>query len=285
MSFTLNASAARPHDGDVVSLCWAPGRGVFSGGEDGIVKVWDEKLSLIGSVPAGSYSVYDIVYHNDSLYTCSYDGKISIWSPPKSGDTEWAAKAVLEGHMEGVRRMRFSGDVLYSGDEQGVVIEWINDEKKRIFNILEEIWDLWVIDTTMYTVRDKDISITEIKAKNTFSSKGTLEGRGPMCLIDDHIYCITRDGMGIMGYGKADDKYPKLDTLTGHERIINALTGKNHMLFSAGWDGKVKAWDIRTMKCTATYDAKENINCLTVTDNMTLYAGGSNGVFIGLQFN
>ncbi|XP_071450524.1 myosin heavy chain kinase B [Hetaerina americana] len=284
MSLTLLANAARPHDGDVVSLCTEEGR-VFSGGEDGVIKIWDEKLTLVGSISAYSYSVYDIVYRKGSLYTCSYDGKINIWSAPKTGENVWPAKKTLEGHLEGIRRIRFFDNAMYSGDEQGVVIEWIDDEKKRVFNLLEEIWDLWVVDTILYTVRDKDISITDIKAKNTFSSKGTLEGRGPMCLMDGNIYSITRDGLGILCYGKPSDSYSKLDTLTGHEKIINALVGKNNMLFSAGWDGKIKAWDTRTMKCAATYEATDNINCLCVNENMTVYAGGSNGIFIGLQLN
>lgn len=283
MSLSVIASAQRPHDGDVISICSSGGR-VFSGGEDGLVKVWDEKLNQTGEIRVSTYSVYDMAYKGENLYTCTYDGKITIWNPPKPNEKEWTTQAILEGHLESIRRIRFKDDdTLYSGDESGVIIEWIKNEKGRVFNLLEEIWDLWVAEDTLYTVRDKDVVITNIKGKNTFTSKGTFEGRGPMHLMDGKLYCLTRDGLNITAYAINGDKFQNIGSLKGHERIINTLAGRDNMLFSGGWDGLIKSWDVRTLQQIASYDAKDCINCLSLNENMTLYAGGSNGIFVGLK--
>lgn len=59
--------------------------------------------------------------------------------------------------------------------------------------------------TNLYTVRDSDVVITDIKPGiQSYSTKGTFEGRAPMVLVGGndathkkYVACSTRDGKGL----------------------------------------------------------------------------------------
>lgn len=65
--------------------------------------------------------------------------------------------------------------------------------------------------TSLYTVRDLDVVITDIKPGiMSYTTKGTVEGCAPLLLfgptVDGHkkyLACITRDGKGIFLYDNA----------------------------------------------------------------------------------
>jgi WD40 repeat protein len=53
--------------------------------------------------------------------------------------------------------------------------------------------------------------------------------------------------------------------LRGHKKGINVIRNHNNWLVTAGCDGVIKFWDLRTSLCVKTVEAhQEEITCLEV---------------------
>lgn len=84
--------------------------------------------------------------------------------------------------------------------------------------------------TTLYTVRDLDVVVTDIKPGiQSYSTKGTFVGRTPLVLVggnDEHkkfVACATRDGKGLAIYHN-DAPFKNVWT-----QLVSANPNKNRM--------------------------------------------------------
>ncbi|XP_065341686.1 myosin heavy chain kinase A [Cloeon dipterum] len=268
------------HQGDIEAVACHQGK-VYSGADDGIIKVWNETdLSYVTEVKAHESLVYALAVIGDSLYSACNDGTIKIWRLPslEPGPT-------LTSHQEAVRRIRAmpSGDVI-SGDECGMMQVWSGENAKRGYEpIGEEIWDL-VVDSEgfVYTARDRDISVWLLSEQSSFTqNKATFPGRAPMTIVNDNVYYMTRDGRTVEAVGTAKNKYAKIATMKGHNQIVNCMTHTDKYLFTAGWDNHVRVWDLQTHKCYANVDAGVYINAMeSNADGSAVFAGGANSLLV-----
>nr|CAD7205220.1 unnamed protein product [Timema douglasi] len=140
-----------------------------------------------------------VVFHlatiGDTLYTCSNDGTIKAWDI----DTLEHKKTLLQYDSEVWRFFAAQGR-LYAGDVQGTVRVYENDELMRIYDLTEEVRDMAVSTQLLYTVRDRDLVITELLPgpKGRAVTRQTIEGSSPMCLVGDMICFVSRSARDIL---------------------------------------------------------------------------------------
>lgn len=113
--------------------------------------------------------------------------------------------------------MYCEGDVLYTGDDKGVVSNWENDKMIFKYNLVEEVKGLAVEQEWIYTVRDLDVVISQVVSGKSgkYSTKAVIQGKSPLCLLQPveekrHKYLAFADrtGKGItLVLNSAADKF------------------------------------------------------------------------------
>jgi hypothetical protein len=53
-------------------------------------------------------------------------------------------------------------DVLFSGDDKGIITKWIEGKLICKYNMVEEVRGLAIENKNMYSIRDRDLTITEV---------------------------------------------------------------------------------------------------------------------------
>ncbi|KAF4531517.1 hypothetical protein B566_EDAN004113 [Ephemera danica] len=273
------------HLGDIECvLCY--GDKVYTGADDGVVKVWTQDLEPVTEIQAHQYMVYHLAVSNDGtvMYSCSNDGSIHSWKLP---NLEEGPKLVA--HNDAVRKMRVLPDgTLASGDEIGMVCLWPNGggNPRRLDFMGEEIWDLQIDGDLIYTARDRDLVVSQAPEKlKSVLTKATIPGRAPICLVKNRVYFVSREGSNILVHADhtAEKKWEKLTEMKGHEMIINALrpSKTGAFLYSGGYDNSVRIWDLATHEAVIEVPLDSYVNCLCAgADDNTLYAGGANSLLV-----
>ncbi|XP_066993199.1 myosin heavy chain kinase C [Anabrus simplex] len=280
MKITASVTEGDRHLKDVYSLLFYNGK-LYSSSEDGKVKVWGTDLRLQGVIDAHKSVVYHIAAIKDTIYSCSNDGTVKAWDI----NTLKHKKTLMNSEDE-ISRLFVADGVLYAGDDQGCITVFENDEVKLVYNLVEEVRDFAVVGNLIYTIRDRDLVITEMlpgESKRVVT-RHTMEGSSPMCIVGNKLCFATRTASAIAVYdNNKEAHYKYLAELQGHSMIINALCGNNSTLYSGSWDKTVKQWDLETCKCTATGELDYCINALAIGPQGEVYAGGANGLISRLD--
>lgn len=138
----------------------------------------------------------------DQLYTSSRDGTTRFFRTPLKNDHN---EVILQTVTDDITQLICVKDVLFSGDDKGIITKWYNNKVGCQYNIMEEVKSMWVENDILYTVRNTDAVITDITPGiMNYSTKGTIPGRAPLALIgpivDGHkkyLVFTTRDGKGV----------------------------------------------------------------------------------------
>lgn len=108
-----------------------------------------------------------------------------------------------------------SNGVLWSGDDKGVVIKWVDRKIAFKYNIVEEVRSMCVENSLLYTARDLDAVVTDLGHSKTgqYVCIGTIPGRAPLALIGPEVVSgegdkaqkkrkwlvfVSRDGKGLL---------------------------------------------------------------------------------------
>lgn len=117
------------------------------------------------------------------LYSSSCDGTIRYFERP----LEDSASTVLmrTEHDEIGALYCVDDSTMFSGDDKGVVIKWVNNKITFKYNIVEEVRSMVVENSVLYTARDLDAVITDLGRSKTgqYVTIGTIPGRAPLALI------------------------------------------------------------------------------------------------------
>ncbi|TNF46298.1 MAG: hypothetical protein EP305_11560 [Bacteroidetes bacterium] len=118
------------HEGGSTSVSFIGDDRLITGGKDALLKSWDlENDTLLKSIPAHNYVIYDILKLNDELWaTCSRDKTIKIWD---SGFEKVIQRIELKsgGHRHSVNALTFiSSNEFASCSDDGKIIVWMLEQ-------------------------------------------------------------------------------------------------------------------------------------------------------------
>lgn len=137
------------------------------------------------------------------LYSSSCDGTIRYFQNPLLSNI---STILMKTEYDEIGALVCVDEILYSGDDKGVVIKWINNQITFKYNLVEEVRSMAVENTIIYTARDLDCVITDLLGSKTgqYVTINTLPGRAPLALIGPlendrrkYLVFVTRDGKGI----------------------------------------------------------------------------------------
>ncbi|XP_063227807.1 F-box and WD repeat domain-containing 11-A-like isoform X3 [Bacillus rossius redtenbacheri] len=279
---TATVSETDKHSNDVTGLCFHDGK-LYSAAEDGKVKVWTPELRKLAEFRAHDSAVFHLAALGDQLYTCSNDGSaVQAWDAA-SGER----RTTLLGGGAEVWRLHAHDGKLYAGDAQGVVRIWSGDVLVRSFELTEEVRGLAVQGNLIYTVRDRDLVITETLAgeKSGPVTRQTIEGSSPLCLVGTRVCFASRSGVDILVHDNSKEtRFKQLGIIKAHDMIMNALCGEGETtLYSGGYDGKLKKWDLSTLQSLGECPVAPCINAICAGTTGTVYVGASGGYIARIQ--
>lgn len=173
-------------------------------------------MKLLRDIPAHASYIYALALDSQGkLYSSCCDGTINLFEKPLESDD---SKKLLECGDD-LLSLVVDNDILYCGDDKGVVTTFENGKIKLRFNLVEEVKSLAVMNKYIYSIRDNDLTITEClegKSKKPafnraitdllsvvgvlekYVTKATIPGKSPVILFDNKsLICIlTREGTG-----------------------------------------------------------------------------------------
>ena len=141
---------------------------------------------------------------NGVLYSSSCDGSIKYWEKPLLEQDNSSILMKTDNDVIGALAC-VDGD-LFTGDDKGVVIRWINNKIGLKYNLIEEVKSFAIENTWLYTARDLDAVITDLLNSQTgkYVTLEVIPGRDPVLLMGPvkdkrtkYLVFATRDGKGI----------------------------------------------------------------------------------------
>lgn len=159
---------------------------------------------LVKDIEAHESYIYAMTVNSKGrLYSSSCDGTIKYFENPLESDQH---TVLMRTEHDEIAALYCVDEVLYSGDDKGVVIRWVDNKITFKYNIVEEVRSIFVEHTWLYTARDLDAVVTDLLGSKTgqYATIGTIPGRAPLALIGPteadrrkYLVFITRDGKGI----------------------------------------------------------------------------------------
>lgn len=159
-----------------------------------ISKVWEEDLKKVTEIKAHATTVYCLAADGDSLYSCSNDGAIKAWN---LNDLKEKG-TILQLEAGEIYKIFTQNGLLYSSDEQGTVRVHAGKSIKNIYNLFEPLKDILVVNNLLYTVRDLDVVVTEMKGKLNLLLK----------LLLIYFVCRTRSFSTRENFGRQSSNLP-----------------------------------------------------------------------------
>lgn len=145
-------------------------------------KIWDTDLNLIKTLDSHEAYIYAIVANSSGkIYSSSCDGLVKFMEAPFNNEN---VKELLRCD-DVIQSMYCDGDILYTGDDKGVVTKWENDKIFFKYNLVEEVKTLAANGSLIYTARNLDMVVSEIVAGKSgkYATKFVFPGKSPLALL------------------------------------------------------------------------------------------------------
>jgi len=109
--------------------------------------------------------------------------------------------------------------------------------------------------------------------------RNSIPGRGPLLTIGGRLLCIDRNENVINIHDLEKSGNALVQSLKGHDAIINAITAVNdgNRLVTGAGDKSVIVWNLENFNQEGKVDLEGYVNALASTpDGNTVYAAGEN---------
>jgi len=258
------------HGGDCEAIT-VYGDFVVTGADDGKIKIWDRDLKLLREVQASEDPIQRVVVSNNIVFGLSY-------REVKGFDFESLAPknlAILPFKKD-ARCLKAYGDFFYVGDDVGHIHQFeLNGLLAGKTELMEPLFDLYMTPERIFSVRDRGITVSELRRSGNVSVASTLRGSYPMTIWNDFLASAEQeDTSNIVVYNK--DTYKKIYDIQGHEMIIQCMCGWDNWLASGSYDKKLKLWDMNNGKLAAEVELPYFV--------MSAATSGDGCVYVGLKF-
>ncbi|XP_055384483.1 uncharacterized protein LOC129614110 [Condylostylus longicornis] len=235
------------HKGDITCLAFVNGY-LFSGGQDGFVKIWDENLNL-----KPSQDIYSSIENPIQALFCHGE---SIWAGDGVGNLfnfENFERAQHFEMVEEIKGLAIDDKLIYT----------IRDNDLCISEIIPER-GLYIVKAVVPGKSPLKLFGAYINAKRSLLATVSRDGKGINVLNN----CPHRDFVKMWHIDNA------------HETIINALSGNENTLFSGSYNGTIKVWsnvnDVGKLYGELNIGSCINSLCHGPDDH-TVFAGTSDG--------
>ncbi|XP_055613432.1 uncharacterized protein LOC129759896 [Uranotaenia lowii] len=287
------------HLSDITAIVFSQEH-IFTAGGDGKVKVWTQDLTLKKEIAVHEAWIYAMVVDSKGqIYTSSCDGTIRCLINPIQSDE---VKELLKCSDEIESLFVDNKDNLYSGDDKGIITMWVDQRIKFKFNLVEEVRSMAIQNNFIYSIRDNDLTITEVLESSNvgrYMTKACIPGKCPVALcgpcensVNSNVAIATRDGLGLtLIDNNKKNSFSVLWTKENvHSMIINCLLGANQYLYTAGYDGFVKQWtNLDSKEPLLAGEVNTGGGCVNAiclgSDVSTVYSGGGDGVLRLVKFS
>ncbi|XP_037301769.1 uncharacterized protein LOC119192020, partial [Manduca sexta] len=168
------------------------------------------------------------------------------------------------------------------------VILYENNVEKPEYNVLEEVKDLWFSEPYLFTARDLDVTVTEIKpeeSKTKFITRHTMEGRAPLRISGSRLLILARGGNNLrMHDASIETTFKVLHEVKVSDMIVTSLTTSNNDVWTGGWDGCIRRWKISGDKLepAGEISVQACINAIVANEN-SVYAAVSGGKIVHVK--
>jgi len=230
------------HADAIGALAYSPdGQTLVSGGFDKTIKFWNPTSGELVRTLAGHTGwVMSLAFSHDgqTLASGSYDRSIRLWNVADGSE-----RMKLSGHTGSARALAFSHDdkLLASGSAD-------------------------------HTVRLWDVASGQQQAVLT-GHEGAV--RGVAFAPFDRLLASGAEDQKIKLWSVESRQL--VDTLTGHTDAVSAVAFARGTLVSAGWDNRLRTWDVAEGKMHSELDTDFAIAAMAVAPggNRLLTAGGT----------
>ncbi|MFX1266214.1 MAG: WD40 repeat domain-containing protein, partial [Promethearchaeota archaeon] len=289
-----------------VRAVFADEKYLYSGGRDGIIRVWDRKSWELVSVLEGhTVQIHSLTSDSRHTYSGSGDGLVRVW------DKENLSLVETLDHGVGVWRVFVDDKYLYSNTEERLVHVW---DRATLTPVTTLRWPggvvgVWSDDKYIFT--GSNAGVVLVWNKTTFDLRKRLEGHDTEALVfadDTHLYSASkyearvwdRETLAPLGTLKDDDiggiwadernlytsrsswftggpiqvwdkeTLTQSKTLEGHTGVVNSLFADDTYIYSASEDNTVRVWDRETMPLVAPPGHSRRISSVW-SDDQYLY--------------
>lgn len=234
------------HSGSVRALAVGLDDKVYTGSDDGTVRVWSLNDSF--RVPVKVFHCFPsavsaiAVGHDGKLYTGSqHIVHVRVWSTPSTPPMR------LQGHQSGVTALAVGHDgKVYSGSTDTTVRVWSADSGEHLWTLEGHTRAIraLVIATNGRVVSASSDRTIRVWASDNGAHLHTMEGHS-------HVVCALAVGPNNLVYSSSFDKTIAVWSAADGTRIrrlryranrVTALTSDGDRLFSGVWDGTLSIW-------------------------------------------
>ncbi|XP_030755745.1 uncharacterized protein LOC115882061 [Sitophilus oryzae] len=284
LEITCRASDNDKHEWDVTYLLYHGGK-LYSAADDGKIMIWSQDLTKLNEVQAHPCSVYCLTVGDGVLWSCSNDGTIKSWHL----ETLKPIETLVEDQEVEFWQIKYAKNCLFSGDSKGNINVYKKNKLYGQINLAEPVKLMLMSGPLIFTVRDLDLVITEMKIEKDniqYGMKQVFMGRAPATLIGKNLFAYsTREGREVVIHeNNLEKNFKAVARITEcSDLLINALEGvvwnNTEHLFSGGWDKILKHWSI-TRNCpenVASLNLDLVINVISAGEKNEVYVGGADG--------
>lgn len=86
----------------------------------------------------------------------------------------------------------------------------------QLYETCEEVWDMELTDDHLYSLRDRDLVVQVIYKSdrgNRLKMVRVVEGRSPMCRVNNQVILLSRNGMDINILEDDRAQFPLIGTI------------------------------------------------------------------------